>query len=626
MSNDLIDVSSLGSYVPPGPDVADGFDRESCYVMMADGCQLAVDVLRPTSGGERLGGERPTVLHATPYRRSFVLTGKGKTARVYQEALAGLAVGDLATQYHTRPLAKRLVHQGYNFVSVDLRGTGASFGADYVDSWRAGHDIAQVVGWIIDQPWATDRVGMVGISYEGMIQFYTAAFAPEGLVCIAPQYPGLPQCYVDGGLAISSFARVWEELHKGLAEHEPAAPVDGDDGLELRVKAEAERDPDRYKWVESFSAMAPEDVTRLATYDLLEAPVDRSDLGIAPMASGYTGAHDLLNMAGVPTYLSTGWWDLTFPGYLIDFYNRLSMPKKLLVGPWNHGQAGDAELLRWLDHCLRGDDNGVLEEPPVHFATSEPSGATVWKSTSRLPLPEAQLKSWYLAPGAELLPTTSSEADVAEYRVDHDVTLGPLSRHSYYVDDLYINTPDLDARADRCLTFATAPLEHDVEITGAPALELDLTTDADRGAVMVTLEQLMADGSAAYLTEGFLNFAHRRVSVAELGHDGPVWHSHRRHDLLPVEPGEPMAVSLELYPISCLVRAGDRLRLTVAGADADNLIVPTIGIEPTLRVTLGGNRASRLLLPVVNPNVSPTASVVEGAFPGDDAYAFRRSN
>ena len=74
------------------------------------------------------------------------------------------------------------------------------------------------------------------------------------------------------------------------------------------------------------------------------------------------------------------------------------------------------------------------------------------------------------------------------------------------------------------------------------------------------------------------------------------------------------------------MRAGDRLRLTVAGADADNLIVPTLGIEPTLRVTLGGNRASRLLLPVVNPNVSPTASVVEGAFPGDDAYAFRRSN
>ena len=71
---------------------------------------------------------------------------------------------------------------------------------------------------------------MVGISYEGMAQFFTAAFAPAGLACIVPQYPGLPQCYVDGGLAISGFARTWEALHKGISEDEPSAPVDGPDG------------------------------------------------------------------------------------------------------------------------------------------------------------------------------------------------------------------------------------------------------------------------------------------------------------------------------------------------------------------------------------------------------------
>ena len=166
-------------------DLADGYERESVYVAMQDGCRIAVDVLHPAKGGQRLDGALPTVLHATPYRRSFVITGLAKSAAVYQEQLADLKPGDLVTQYEERPIARELIHRGYNFVSMDLRGTGASFGAEFADSWRAGHDIAQVVEWIAAQPWATSRVGMVGISYEGMVQFHTAAFAPPALACLS---------------------------------------------------------------------------------------------------------------------------------------------------------------------------------------------------------------------------------------------------------------------------------------------------------------------------------------------------------------------------------------------------------------------------------------------------------
>ena len=48
------------------PAVADGYERESVYVEMQDGCCIAVDVLHPAKGGRRLDGEFPTVLHATP--------------------------------------------------------------------------------------------------------------------------------------------------------------------------------------------------------------------------------------------------------------------------------------------------------------------------------------------------------------------------------------------------------------------------------------------------------------------------------------------------------------------------------------------------------------------------------
>ena len=209
--------------------------------------------------------------------------------------------------------------------------------------------------------------------------------------------------------------------------------------------------------------------------------------------------------------------------------------------------------------------------------------------------------------------------------MDHEVSLGELSRHSYYVDDLYINTPDLNARAERCLSFTTAPLSEDIEITGWPALELEIATSSDRGAIVATLEQIAADGSAAYLSEGFINFAHRRATDDPGGHEGPVWHSWSKADLAPVVAGEPMDVQLELYPISCIVRAGERLRLTLAAADADNLVVPTQGDEATLTLTLGGERGARLRLPIVNPALVPTAQTVAGGFDGGPGgFAFRR--
>ena len=622
--------SLLGVYEGYTDVVADGYARESVYLPMVDGCRIAIDILHPTHRGEIISGQTPAVLHATPYRRAFEKTGLASASARYVEELRAVEPGELVTQYEERPIARELIHHGYRFVSVDIRGTGASFGETYNDSWLAGQDIARVIDWLCTQSWSSGRVGMVGISYEGMLQFFTAAQRPAGLKCIAPQYPGLPHCYVDGGLAITSFARVWERLHKGISENEPSAPVDGPDGERLRAEAESERSPDMYRWVETFSEMDPRDVTRMSSFDGLLRRKPRPDLGLGEVASGWFDSTDLINASGVPTYLVTGWWDLTFPGYLIDAFNRLDVPKKLIVGPWNHGQGGDPELLRWFDHWLADIDNGVMDEPAVHYGASDPSGATTWHAAPRLPLPEAQHRNLFLSADSELTRERPPSGSL-DYHVDHGVSLGELSRHSYYVDDLYINTTDLDSRAERCLSFATEPQEREIEITGWPAVSLELSTTSDCGAVLVTLEQISSDGGAAYLSEGFLNFAHRRTGDDPGGHEGPVWHSWSKADLAPVTPGESMQIQVEMYPVSAVVRAGDRLRLTIAAADADNLVVPTQGAQSedpedvTLTLTTGGERASRLLLPIVNESVTPTAQLVAGGFDGESGgFAFRR--
>ena len=44
----------------------------------------------------------------------------------------------------------------------------------------------------------------------------------------------------------------------------------------------------------------------------------------------------------------------------------------MMIGPWVHsggygGRVHSAEILRWYDYWLKGIDNGVMDEPPVHY-------------------------------------------------------------------------------------------------------------------------------------------------------------------------------------------------------------------------------------------------------------------
>ena len=74
--------------------------------------------------------------------------------------------------------------------------------------------------------------------------------------------------------------------------------------------------------------------------------------------------------------LIEGWADWYATEELRAF-QRLSAPKKVLIGPWGHYYAEEREAfpgpridarreyLEWFDHWLKGIDNGVMDEPPV---------------------------------------------------------------------------------------------------------------------------------------------------------------------------------------------------------------------------------------------------------------------
>jgi predicted acyl esterase len=73
-------------------------------------------------------------------------------------------------------------------------------------------------------------------------------------------------------------------------------------------------------------------------------------------------------------------------------------------------------------------------------------------------------------------------------------------------------------------------------------------------------------------------------------------------DVAPVRPGQVVRVNIDMTPVSRVVPAGARLRLTVAGADPRQRNLKDIRVTPAPVITVhrGGANASRLDLPVNN--------------------------
>ena len=139
----------------------------------------------------------------------------------------------------------------------------------------------------------------------------------------------------------------------------------------------------------------------------------------------------------------------------------------------------------------------------------------------------------------------------------------------------------------------------DLQVTGAPVVSLRLSSTASEGAVLAYLEDVDESGRSRYVTEGGLSFVHRKPWVDPIfGDDGPL-HSFRRDDALPLVSGEQAEIRFRLWPTSVLFRKGHRIRLAIAGADADTFDrVPAEG-DVTLTVLRGGPDASFLELPVL---------------------------
>jgi putative CocE/NonD family hydrolase len=202
--------------------------------------------------------------------------------------------------------------------------------------------------------------------------------------------------------------------------------------------------------------------------------------------------------------------------------------------------------------------------------------------------------------GQSLGPPARAAQGSDPYLVDFTATTGTTNRWYTQLGGGDVVYGRRAEQVAKLLSYRSEPLPREIEITGHPVVTLWVRSTHEDGAFYVYLDAEAPDGRVVYLTDGQLRALHRKVSRERPPYR--IWepyHSFERADGAPLVPGQVAELSFGLQPTSALIPEGWRLRLSIAGHDADNFArIPAEG-DPLITVEHNRVQASHLELPVV---------------------------
>jgi putative CocE/NonD family hydrolase len=531
---------------------------------MRDGVVLRADLYRPEGDGPL-----PVLLTRTPYGKS--------------------AMPMLADS------ARALAQRGFIVAVQDVRGRFASEGdfQVYRDDMADGYD---AVAWAAQLDGANGAVGMFGTSYMGATQFLAATQSPPALKAIMPVQAAGDQ--YEGGVYCGGALRLADWFGWSMGAAAQTADRLGVDADELRAITLMTR--------ERMAALQRGDVAaveRLRTrinetlaphlrfLPLAETPLLRD---LAPhyveqvrrfSYDAWWHADDVERFFGrmdTPCLAVGGWYDIRLKGNLDAFAGLRAQARtpearraqRLVVGPWTHGQflpqAGEQtfgaeatlDLLalqtRWFEHWLKGNDSGLLDEPPLRIYVM---GANRWRDEEGWPLPDTRYVPYYLhsAGGANTVygdgvlgpePPGDEPPDSYDYDPNDPVpTVGGNTLGLGALPGVY-DQRTVEERRD-VLCFTTPPLPRDLEVTGPLRMILYAATSAPDTDWTAKLVDVHPDGYARNLHQGILRAGHRVPGTAPT----------------PVRPGEVYEYEIDLWATSNVFLAGHCIRLEVSSSN-----------------------------------------------------------
>jgi putative CocE/NonD family hydrolase len=515
-------------------------EQENVWITLADGCRLAARLWLPAG---HAAVPVPGILEYIPYRKRDFMRRRDES------------------------IHRWFAEQGYAAIRVDMRGSGESDGLLHDEYLRQEQDDAiEVIAWIAKQPWCTGSVGMMGKSWGAFNSLHVAARRPPALKAIIAVM-GTDDRYAEdihysgGSLMLDNF---WWGCVMQIFNARPPDPaiVGGTWRKTWLARLEAQT-----FWPESW----------------LEHQSRDAYWRHGSIACDYSAVQ-------CPTWFWGGWADL-YRDTPFRLAAHSQAPLRVTVGPWAHLYPHEGlpkpavgflqEALRWWNHWLRGDANGVLAEPRLQFYMMEGAaprpfharregrwiGETAW--------PAAHVRTHSLALNERRLDPGPGPVRALTVKSPQTVGLAAGDWGSFAVPgDLPVDQA-LDSGGS--LEFDGEPLAERCELLGNARVVLELSADRTQAQVAVRLIDVAPDGQAALVARGLLNLSQRESREAPA----------------PLVPHERYRVEVPLTGTAYAFAAGHRLRVALSTA-----YWPIVWPSPETVTLTVYTAASRLLLPI----------------------------
>jgi uncharacterized protein len=585
----MLSVAAAAQSIPQSTPQFDVYVIRDVMVPMRDGVKLATDVYLPAINGQPLPGPWPAVVERTPYGKSTFLPNT--------------------------PTGTDYAQHGYAMVVQDVRGRYKSEGV-FLSYSQEGPDGFDTMQWIYNQAWCNKKIGVTGSSYfASTAQAILVQNAPGLAAGIIRVGPG--NYHEDGAWRGGAFLlahNVNYALSLALAGKEAAADPP------VRSAIAAASQPLAAFELMKQSPLAPGAAPfgLAPSYDAWYQDWQNHELYDSYWQTiGNSFTEHYSQSPDVPILLFSEWYDAFLGGTLDGYagYNRgHHSPVHMIIGGGEHlniygaaqTYAGDVdfgsglpidvptEMFTFWDRYLKGIHNGGTEGNAVRaFRIESLSGLKnaagrlqaggSWREFAKWPPPDATPTRFYLTEDRHLT-TEKPRAGSLSFSYDPRdpvptvggnvssgggvVQPGPYDQRCSPTHLACGNdTRPLSARPD-VLSFTTAPLETDVDVTGMISVYLWVSSSAvDTDFTAKLIDQYpptadYADGYAMILTDSVVRA--RLRSFTRAGDDFRRIYGIRNE---PLTPGKLYQVVVDLLGTSNLFRAGHRIRLDISSSN-----------------------------------------------------------
>jgi hypothetical protein len=615
------------------------------YLTTRDGTKLGIDVHPPQDVTKELPGLSTLQL---PY------LGGGPYPTLIE--YSGYGYADPAGPQNGIAVLANLM--GFTVVDVNMRGTGCSGGAyDFFEPLQNldGYDVIETIA---HQPWVLGhKVGMMGISYGGMSQLFTAQTDPPDLEAISPlsTIDSTESTLYPGGILNTGFAVAWagERVHD-------AQPASADGGQAWA-----------YKRIQQGDATCRQNQVLHGEAVNLMAKISANDHYV-PSVADPLAPITFVNKITVPVFMACQWEDEQTGGHCADLAEHFTGTQQKWFTFTNgaHIDSLDPDTLnRWYDFLelyvahqapivnsalihiaaplvyqqAMGMSGVTLPLDPIQTILDYPDALAAFQkvpevrvlfdngagrsplgdstpgnpypgfeqSFAAFPIPGTVAGEWYLGPQGTL--TSESPADGAVDSYSSNANVLPATDYPGNSGEggLWSNASAWQWAWKQnppgsAVSYVSAPLTSDTTVIGAGSVDLWVHSSTPDVDLQATISEVQPDGRETFVQNGWVRASERALDSTKSTLLEPVL-SLSASDVQPMPPDGFVEVVIPLYYEGHAYRTGSRIRVTIAAPNGTQPVwsfgqtVP----EGTAAVSIAFSKAmpSRLILPVV-PGVS----------------------